>query len=88
MKVSEQDLCEHILNILIKNEMIKEKQNLPIIQADTDLSSVGMDSFLFIQLIVQLETIYSIEIADEDLLIEHFSSINKILHTLEKYSKR
>lgn len=87
MKVSEQELCKYVLEILIENGNIKEGEKLPLIQLDTDLSSVGMDSILFIQLIVLLETSYSIEIDDEDLLIEHFSTINKIVHTLEKYEK-
>lgn len=85
MKVSEQELCEYVLDILIENGDIKEREKLPLIQLDTDLYSVGMDSLLFIQLIVLLEAVYSIEIDDEDLLIERFSTINKIIHTLEKY---
>lgn len=87
MKVSEQEVCEYVLDILIENGDIKEREKLPLIQLDTDLYSIGMDSLLFIQLIVLLETAYSIEIDDEDLLIERFSTINQIIHTLEKYEK-
>lgn len=45
----------------------------------------GMDSIILIELIVELETVFDIEIRDEDLLLENFENINSIYSTLLSY---
>lgn len=54
---------------------------------DTDLTNEGMDSIVTIKLIVNLEVEFDIQIDDQDLLVENFSTINKISGLLsEKYA--
>lgn len=53
---------------------------------DADLRNEGLDSLRTIQLIVSLEAEFGIEIDDGDLLVENFSTINKIITCMtEKY---
>lgn len=85
MKFSEQQLREYIVNILLEGDIIKKNDELPEIYPDTDLQDIGMNSILFIQFIVFLETTYSMEINDDDLLMEKFVSINQIIKTMDKY---
>lgn len=53
---------------------------------ETDLRTEGLDSLNTIKLIVNLEVEFEIQIDDQDLLVENFSTINKIFILLsEKY---
>jgi acyl carrier protein len=53
---------------------------------DTDLRNNGLDSIKTIELIVIFETTFDIQIEDQDLLVENFSTVNRILSLLtEKY---
>jgi len=85
MKFSEQQLREYIVNILLEGNVLKKDEELPEILPDTDLQGIGMNSILFIHFIVFLEATYSMEIDDDDLLMEKFASINQIIKTMEKY---
>lgn len=62
-----------------------ENKLLPTIAIDndTDLETVGIDSFGFIQLIVLIEEKYDLEIPDESLLLSELNTINKIQQLLE-----
>lgn len=52
---------------------------------DIDLAELGFDSLKFINLIVELEAKYDIEIFDSDLVVDKFKSVTSILETLAKY---
>ncbi|MFC3788058.1 acyl carrier protein [Paenibacillus sp. GCM10012307] len=53
---------------------------------ETDLRNEGLDSIKTIELIVNLEVEFNIQIDDQDLLIENFSRVTKIKKLLsEKY---
>lgn len=77
------------MNDLIKEvveKKVKELINLEedgIIDADEDLALYGMDSLLYIRMIVDIEEYYSITYTDEMLDFESMSSIRKIVNTLE-----
>lgn len=49
---------------------------------DDKLTDLGMDSILFIQIVVALEEAFEIEIPDEKLLIPEMNSINKMLDVI------
>lgn len=52
----------------------------------SDLKAEGLDSIVTIKLIINLEVRFDIQIDDNDLLIENFSTLNKISSLLsEKY---
>lgn len=60
-------------------EKISEVFNREVqISYDTDLRNEGLDSVKTIELIVNLEIEFDIEIDDQDLLVENFSTIHKI----------
>lgn len=48
-------------------------------QIDDDLSQHGMDSIIFIRIIVALEEEFDIEIADEYLLMTEMNTVSKML---------
>ncbi|SDM33397.1 Phosphopantetheine attachment site [Paenibacillus sp. OK060] len=52
------------------------------IELHTELRNEGLDSIKTIELIVNLEIEFDIQIDDQDLLIENFSSIYKISELL------
>ncbi len=52
---------------------------------DTLLVDIGLDSISLIQLIVEVEEKYNIEIYDSDLNIENFRTLNVMHKTLQKY---
>ncbi|MEK5497201.1 phosphopantetheine-binding protein [Bacillus sp. FSL M8-0077] len=53
------------------------------IGADEELTNQGLDSIKAVSLILELEEVFDIQFADEELLTEHFSTINKIVHQLQ-----
>ena len=67
---------DKILDIINSNI---EKVNISIEQADEDLSTIGMDSILFISIVVAMEETFGIEIPDEKLLITEMGTLNKMI---------
>ncbi|MHA7581393.1 acyl carrier protein [Paenibacillus sp. OK003] len=65
------------------SELLGRKVNL---EKHTDLRDEGLDSIVTIKLIINLEVKFDIQIEDDDLLIENFSTLNKISNLLsQKY---
>lgn len=60
-----------------------EKEESYIINADTDLITVGLDSIAFIKCIVALEEEFGIEISDEDLWMPTMNTIQKMTDKVE-----
>lgn len=59
------------------NPMLAELENVPL---DQSLVQLGyMDSFGVIDIVTFLEGTYSIEIVDEEITMEKFGSINKMV---------
>ena len=54
-----------------------------IIAEEEDLTMMGLDSLVFVKLIVSLEEEYSVQIDYEDLIIENFNTIGKIKQYLK-----
>lgn len=48
-------------------------------QYDEELMQLGVDSISFIQIVVNLEDVFEIEIPDEKLLMEEMGTFNKII---------
>ena len=68
-----QDKILEIINNNMENIDIKPEQG------DYDLSLLGMDSIIFIHIIVVLEEVFDIEVPDEYLLISEMGTLNKII---------
>ncbi|WP_442602782.1 acyl carrier protein [Paenibacillus sp. KN14-4R] len=80
MTVPEVMLLEkYVLKIL--NEILSKEI---LIGNNEDLWNEGLDSVNTIRLIGALEIEFKIEIDDQDLLIENFSTIERILNLLSK----
>lgn len=58
-------------NLIITNEDV-----------DANLNDLGMDSVMFIQIIVALEEAFECEIPDEKLMIPEMNTVNKIFNVL------
>ena len=74
----------------VKTEVIKiinetvEGIDFTEVQADSDLTELGMDSISFIQVIVQIEETFECEIPDSKLLMADMNTLNKILNALRE----
>jgi acyl carrier protein len=65
------------------NEVLNREINLDF---ETDLRNEGLDSIKTIVLIVNMEVEFDIQIDDQDLVVENFSTVSKITKLLsEKY---
>lgn len=55
------------------------------IRGDEDLVELGLDSLNAIEVIVNLESEFNIQVEDEDLLLNNISTIEKLQKLVEKY---
>ncbi len=53
-------------------------------QLSENLSSLGMDSFAFIQIIVDLEEKFDCEIPDSKLMVSEMDTVEKIMNVLQE----
>jgi acyl carrier protein len=56
------------------------------IKIDEDLRDWGLDSLKSIDVIVSLEKEFEIAIEDEDLLMENFNTVEKMIKLVNKYT--
>lgn len=54
---------------------------------DEDLTNYGMESIVFIKLIVALEKYFDCEIPDEKLLVNNMNTVNKIVSILKEQER-
>ena len=66
-------------------KILSKLLNVHVEDLQEDLISLGFSSILSISLIIELEDFYSIEIRDEDLLLENFKTLSNIESILKKY---
>lgn len=66
---------EKIYNIL--KSILSIDENV-LLDGDQSLEEFGLDSMLFIEMVVELEISFDVEIPDEYLLIQSLDTINKI----------
>ena len=77
MKKATIDKIVEILNTNIENAEITEEK------FDENLSELGMDSLVFIKIIISLEEEFECEIPDSKLLLREMDTVNKILGILK-----
>ncbi len=53
---------------------------------DLTLENVGLDSLVFIHLVLELESELNIEVPDEYLILAQFNTVNKIYDIVKKIS--
>lgn len=74
---------EKSLRKIIK-EVLELSKPVEEICNDDDLSELGMNSITAIELVVEVEEKYDFEFNDEDLLVDNFKTINRLVSYIEK----
>lgn len=75
MSGSLEEQVVHILNTTINNVNFTES-------TDIDLLELGVDSIMFIRIIIGLEDHFNIEIPDEYLLLTELNTVSKIVNLI------
>ena len=70
-----EDILDKVLKVLNAN---LENTEITFEQTEDDLSALGMDSIVFIRVVVALEEAFDIEIPDEKLLLTEMNTLSKM----------
>ena len=70
-----EDILDKVLKVLNAN---LENTEITFGQTEDDLIALGMDSIVFIRVVVALEEAFDIEIPDEYLLITEMNTLSKM----------
>lgn len=62
-------------------------EQVEAIGVEDDLIALGLDSLNSIEVIVNLECEFGIQVDDEDLLLDNIASVHLLVELLEKYSE-
>lgn len=76
---------EKIIRKILAEVLEENKKEISRISLTDDLTEHGLDSISAINMIVQLEEKFGIEIIEDDLLVENVSTIEKIINVINKY---
>ncbi|HEX3029375.1 MAG TPA: acyl carrier protein [Clostridia bacterium] len=71
---------------IIAGVLNKAEGELLELDESADLREIGLDSISSIDVIVSMESEFNIAVDDEDLLIDNFNTIEKLIKLLEKYT--
>ena len=74
-----EDILDKVLKVLNAN---LENTEITFEQTEDDLSALGMDSIVFIRVVVALEEAFDIEIPDEKLSLNEMNTIAKIMDVI------
>lgn len=76
----EERIKEIVTTVLELSEDVAET-----IDEDTDLQELGLDSMTCVEVVVNLEDEFGIEVDEEDLLVENMATIALLERLVEKY---
>ncbi|MGE6631455.1 acyl carrier protein [Bacillus sp. NPDC077027] len=76
-----QSLSSQVKELVLRSLGHEPKSTIGV---DEELANHGLDSIKAVSLILELEEVFDIQFADEELLTEHFSTINKIVSQLQE----
>ena len=62
-------------------------EQIETIGVEDDLIALGLDSLNSIEVIVNLECEFGIQVDDEDLLLDNIASVHLLMELIEKYSE-
>ncbi|KOM98846.1 hypothetical protein ACP49_05755 [Clostridium botulinum] len=77
---------EKLRKIISENTFIEIKE-LEAISQDELLSNLGLDSINLIYVVGEIEREFEFTFAEEELVLENFETINKIVKLVEKHLK-
>ncbi|MCU6797814.1 phosphopantetheine-binding protein [Paenibacillus sp. WQ 127069] len=72
---------------ILERVLKQEREVLESIEPDDDLIEYNLNSILVVELVVELEIVYGIEIDDDDLLTENVSTLRRIQELVGKYQQ-
>lgn len=70
-----EQVCSIVRNLLTLDESV-------LLNDDQSLEELGLDSMLFIEIVVELETVFNVEIPDDYLVIASLNTVNKLVEAL------
>ncbi|MBY7002867.1 phosphopantetheine-binding protein [Clostridium botulinum] len=79
-------MIEKLRKIISENTFIEIKE-LEAISQDELLSNLGLDSINLIYVVGEIEREFEFTFAEEELVLENFETINKIVKLVEKHLK-
>lgn len=74
------EIINKIIEIIVRNIGSEQISSLA---PNCDLSEHGMTSIIFIQIVVDLEETFDIEVPDEKLLMAEMGTLNKIINVVQ-----
>ena len=77
--MNESNLRDEIIKIV---RVILDNESIGTEDADKELMEFGLDSLLFIRMLILLEEELHIKIPEESIFMDKMNTINKILHSL------
>lgn len=78
------DMVEKIYKI-IEDVLKLTAEEIEKVTEDTDLIEVGMDSLNAIEVVVNIENEFDIQVEDEDLLLSNISTVRLLQELVNKY---
>lgn len=76
------DETKYLKEILDIVQMQLDNYNIGVEQKDDDLAEYGLNSIIFIRIIVTIEEAFSCEIPDSKLIMSEMNTVGKIINTL------
>lgn len=82
-------------NMKKKEEMVKEIQDLVVTKLELKLEQdltletsflkdgLGLDSVMLLELIIELELLYDIELDEDEVTVEHYSCLGKLIELIQ-----
>ncbi|MGB8453609.1 MAG: acyl carrier protein [Anaerocolumna sp.] len=77
---------EKLMKIISTNTFV-EIQDLEAIGSDELITNIGLDSINLIYVIGEIEEEFGFTFPEEDLVLEKFDTISKIMELIKKHSK-
>lgn len=77
-----EEIKERLIKVMLQENIGIE--NVQDIGEGESLEAFGMDSFIFVQMVVNLEQEFKIEVPNEYLLFERWGTIDKIICTIDE----
>lgn len=80
--MTKDEIKKKVLSVVMEGDFLPGTVKKEMIRDDELLEVYGMDSFAFIQMVVQLEREFKIEVPETLLVVEKWETINMITATL------
>ncbi|SFL80480.1 Phosphopantetheine attachment site [Paenibacillus sp. 1_12] len=72
---------------ILERVLKQERDLLDSLGPDEDLIEYNLNSIIVVELVVELEVVFGIEIDDDDLLTENVSTLRRIKELVDKYQQ-